>query len=119
MAHFAKINNGIVEQVIVINNQVLLDESNIEQESRGINFINNTLKLNGTWKQTSYNNNIRNKFASVGYIYDEVNDVFYEPQPYASWTLDENYNWQPPLLPPNDGNIYNWNEETQSWDLVE
>ena len=62
---------------------------------------------------------MRKQFAGVGYTYDDVNDVFVSPQPYPSWSLDENHDWQPPSTKPDDENTYTWNEETQSWDIVE
>jgi hypothetical protein len=69
--------------------------------------------------QTSYNHNIRKQFAAAGYTYDSDSDVFVAPQPYPSWSLDDNFDWQPPTPMPEDDNLYNWNEETQDWDLVE
>ena len=71
------------------------------------------------WVQTSYNNNIRKQFAGVGFTYDDVNDIFVAPQPYPSWSLDDNSDWQAPTPMPEDDNMYSWNEDTQSWDLVE
>jgi hypothetical protein len=74
MAHFAKIENGIVRQVIVVNNEVLLDEDNVEQESIGAKFCADT--FGGEWKQTSYNGNFRGKYAGVGMTYDPATDTF-------------------------------------------
>lgn len=65
-------------------------------------------------KRTSYNNNIRKQYAGVGFTYDPTADVFIAPQPYASWSLDENYDWQPPTPRPTNG-IFTWNEEAQEW----
>ena len=65
--------------------------------------------------QTSYNNNFRKRFASIGGKYDAVNNVFLYPQPYASWTLDSNYEWQPPTPCPDDGQPYLWFEDNQAW----
>jgi hypothetical protein len=67
------------------------------------------------WIQTSYNHAFRKQFAGTGYTYDSVNDVFINPQPYSSWTLDSSYDWQPPIEKPV-GRSSTWNEETQSWD---
>jgi hypothetical protein len=107
MAHFAKINNGIVEQVIVIDNQY---------ENDGNTYINDVLNLSGTWIQTSYNDTIRGNFAGVGYVYNEENDVFISPQPYNSWTLDENWKWQPPIEVPSITEPgWQWAEETLNW----
>jgi hypothetical protein len=77
MAHFAKIKDGIVQQVIVVNNEVLLDENNVEQESIGAKFCADT--FGGEWKQTSYNGNFRGKYAGVGMIYDPGLDIFTYP----------------------------------------
>ena len=118
MAHFAELDeNNIVTRVIVVHNNELKDVKT-ESEVKGVGFCASL--LGGTnWVQTSYNNNMRKQFAGVGYTYDDVNDVFVAPQPYPSWTLDENHDWQPPSPKPDDENIYTWNEETQSWDIVE
>jgi hypothetical protein len=105
MAHFAKIeNNGIVSQVIVLDNS---------QEHRGQDFINQDLGLDGKWIQTSYNNNFRKQYASLGYTYDEINDVFITPQPYPSWSLNENFDWQAPIPKPSPCST--WNEQDQIW----
>ena len=107
MAHFAEIDeNNIVLRVLVVDN---------EQEQRGQEFLSVDLGLGGTWIQTSYNGNFRKQFAGRGYEYDSVADVFIQPQPYPSWSLDENFDWQPPIPYPNDGADYSWNEEDQSW----
>ena len=77
MAHFAKLNqNNIVEQVIVVNNEVLLDENNIEQESIGIDFCKSLYGENTIWIQTSFNGSFRKSFAGIGSIYDPVKDEF-------------------------------------------
>ena len=134
MAHYAKIENGIVVTVEVLNNEVILDENNVEQESTGIAFIHNLYNDDTTiWVQTSYNNNFRKNYAGIGHTYDETRDAFYAPQPYASWVLNETTCiWESPI-----GNIptlnseqqdqntaethswrYVWNEENQTWDLT-
>jgi hypothetical protein len=71
MAHFAKVENGVVRQVIVINNEVLLDENGVEQESIGAQFCHDT--FGGEWVQTSYNQTMRGNFAGVGDIWDGIN----------------------------------------------
>jgi hypothetical protein len=73
MAHFAKIEDGIVRQIIVVNNEVLLDENNVEQESIGAQFCQDT--FGGTWVQTSYNANFRGKYAGVGDLWDGTNFI--------------------------------------------
>jgi hypothetical protein len=113
MAHFAKINNSnIVEKVIVVSNDVATTEQ------AGVDFINNLYKTNDVWKQTSYNGNIRKNFAGIGFKYDQTRDAFIPPKPYDSWTLNEDTcNWEAPVVYPNDGQNYKWNEENQIWDL--
>jgi hypothetical protein len=119
MAHFAELNeNNIVTRVIVVANTELLDDQGIEQESKGILFCQQL--LGGNWKQTSYNGNFRKNYAGIGYTYDSTLDAFIPPQPYLSWLLDtETCQWQPPVPMPTDGNIYQWNEDTTSWVLIE
>ena len=67
-----------------------------------------------TCKRTSYNNNIRKQFAGVGFTYSSDADLFISPQPYESWTLDSNYDWQAPVARPAEG-MWSWNEETLAW----
>lgn len=74
MAHFAKLENNIVTQVIVVNNEVLLDENGVEQESIGVQFCQDL--FGGEWKQTSYNANFRGRYAGPGMIYDPIADEF-------------------------------------------
>ena len=117
MAHFAKIENNLVTQVIVVDNKDTANAEGIEVEQIGIDFCSNL--LGGTWKQTSYNGNIRKNYAGVGYIYDKSRDAFIAPKPYNSWLLDEDKaQWKAPVDMPTDKKMYSWNEETQSWDAV-
>lgn len=118
MAHFAKLDsNNIVTQVVVVNNDVLLKADNTESELKGKQFLN-SLFGQAEWVQTSYNGNFRKKYAGIGDTYDETNNVFIAPQPFASWSLDENFDWQSPIPYPTDGQLYQWNEETRTWDLI-
>jgi hypothetical protein len=117
MAHFAQIDNGIVQQVIVVSNDDAPDPYPAS-EALGQAFIA-SLGLTGEWRQTSYNATFRAHYAGLGYTYDETNDVFYPPQPYPSWTLNEDWNWQPPVPYPDDGGMYVWDEQTQSWEPVD
>jgi hypothetical protein len=114
MAHFAKIgNDNIVERVEVVSNNVATDEQ------AGITFLQNLYNDTATWKQTSYNNNIRKNFAGIGYTYDSSKDAFISAQPYSSWTLnDDTCRWEAPVAYPDDGELYEWNEDTTSWDAV-
>ena len=119
MAHFAKLDsNNIVTQVVVVNNAVILKADGTESELKGKQFLN-TLFGAATWKQTSYNGNFRKQFAGIGYSYDNTNDVFIHPQPYLSWSLDSEFNWQPPTPYPDKTQDYEWNEQTTSWNLIE
>ena len=106
MAHYAKVLNGIVQKVIVAE-QDFIDNLNDDTP--------------GKWIQTSYNTSkgvhneggtpLRGNFAGKNFIYDKKNDVFYRPQPYNSWTLNETtWDWDAPVDYPNDGNLYVWNE---------
>ena len=110
MAHFAQIVNGIVTNVIVVHNNELL-VNGVENEQKGKDFCHGL--LSGEWVQTSYNNNFRKQYASTGYSYDSVRDEFVRPQPYASWSLDANNDWQAPT--PKPEGAYLWNEESLSW----
>ena len=110
MAHFAQVDeNNVVTQVLVVPD---------EQEHRGQDFLAVDLGLGGRWIQTSYNNRIRKQYAGIGYTFDEAADVFVAPQPFPSWSLDENHDWQAPKPRPEDGLVYFWNEETQDWEAV-
>lgn len=114
MAHFAKVLDGVVVQVIAA-----------EQE-----FIDNLIDTSpGTWIQTSYNTRdgvhtdggapLRKNYAGVGFTYDSELDAFIPPKPYPSWTLNEDSClWEAPVTYPDDDNMYSWNEETQTWDEV-
>lgn len=115
MAHFAEIDGDmLVTRVIVVSNAELLDENGIEQESLGRAFCENL--LGGTWIQTSYNANFRKNYAGIGYKFDTLRDAFIPPKTYPSWILDEDTcQWQAPVSYPDDGNVYFWDEETQSW----
>ena len=120
MAHFAKLNlENIVEQVISINNAVITDANGVEQEQLGVDFINQLYNTNDTWKQTSYNNNIRKNFAGIGFQYDQIRDAFIPPKPFNSWILNEDTcQWEAPNPMIINNNSYVWNEQTLSWDLI-
>ena len=117
MAHFAKLENNVVTQVIVVSNQDILNEQGQESEEKGIDFCSNL--LGGTWKQTSYNGNIRKNYAGIGYTYDEGRDAFIPPKPFASWVLNETTcQWRAPVDMPSDASMdkrYSWDEATTSW----
>jgi hypothetical protein len=102
MSHFAELKDGVVQRVIVA------EQDFINSGAVGDSF---------NWVQTSYNNYFRKQFGGVGYNYNASADVFVQPQPYPSWTLDENHDWQPPT--PKPGGRHTWNEETQAWDQID
>ena len=108
MSHFAKVENGLVTQVIVA-----------EQD-----FID-ALSDASSWVQTSYNTHgnqhpenrpLRGNYAGIGFTYDAQNDVFYAPQPFPSWTLNQTtWLWEAPVPMPTDEKLYKWDEPTTSW----
>ena len=113
MAHFAELDvNNVVLRVIVVDNKDTADAYGVEKEHIGAAFCERV--LGGTWKQTSYNGNMRKNYAGIGYTYHEDIDAFAAPQPYPSWTLDTDARWQAPTPMPTDG-MYTWNEATTSW----
>ena len=101
MAHFAKLNSNIVTEVIVAEK----------------NFINSGLVGDEfLWVQTSYNNNFRKNYAGIGYTYDKTRDAFIPPKPHASWTLNtDTCDWDAPVVYPDDGKYYEWDEATTNW----
>ena len=117
MSHYAKVLDGKVVQVIVAEAEFFTT------------FVDSSP---GTWIQTSYNTRgnvhygadgkpdngvaLRGNYAGIGFNYDSINDVFYPPQPYSSWTLNnKTYLWQPPVPFPDDGKYYEWNESLTNW----
>jgi hypothetical protein len=120
MAHFAQLNDeNLVTQVIVVANEDTADKDGVENEAIGIEFCTNL--LGGRWVQTSYNANIRKNYAGIGYKYDATLDAFIPPQPFESWTLnEETAQWEAPIPYPDDGKRYSWDEATTSWvEIVE
>ena len=120
MAHFAQLDdNNFVLQVIVVHNNELLDENGNESETVGITFCKSILGEATRWKQTSYNGKTRKNYAGIGYKYDSQRDAFIPPQPFASWTLnEETCLWNAPTPMPTEGGPFTWNEETLSWIAV-
>ena len=114
MAHFAELDdNNIVKRVIVVATKDNSDANGVEKESIGRAFCERL--FGGNWVQTSYNGNIRKRYAGIGYSYDPALDAFIAPQPYPSWTLDDNADWQAPVPMPSDGKMYAWDEAAQAW----
>ena len=113
MSHFAKVVDGKVTQVIVAEKEFF------------DTFVDSSP---GTWIQTSYNTHgnqhpngtpLRGNYAGIGYTYDSINDVFYAPQPFPSWTLNNTtWLWEAPVAYPTDGKIYKWNESITNWEEI-
>ena len=118
MAHFAELGeDNIVLRVIVVSNDDCKDAEGNESEAVGAEFCRNL--LGGTWKQTSYNGNMRDRYAGAGYTYNSALDAYIAPKPYPSWSLnEETTEWEAPVARPEEG-FYTWNEENQEWDEVE
>ena len=130
MASFAKIGlNGKVIEVQSISNEVLQDAKGVEQEKLGIDFLTELTKW-PIWKQTSYNTKggvhklggtpLRKNHAGIGHKYDEDRDAFIAPKPFNSWVLNEDTClWEAPVTKPEDDKNYVWNEDNQTWDLID
>jgi len=119
MAHFAELDeNNVVLRVIVVDTKDNSTADGVEKESIGQAFCERL--FGGTWIQTSYNNNMRVRYAGIGYSYDPALDAFIPPQPYPSWTLDSaTADWVSPTPMPADGSIYSWDEAKKTWVLTE
>jgi hypothetical protein len=121
MAHFAQLDeNNVVTQVIVVDNKDTSDANGVEKESIGVAFCERL--LGGTWKQTSYNANLRKNYAGIGYTYNASIDAFVPPKPYASWVLNETTaQWAAPVDMPEDAGTgdppkrYTWDEDNTQW----
>ena len=132
MAYFAKLGKGNkVQRVEKVSNDTAINEQ------VGIDFLNNLYKTNDIWFQTSYNTRggihyqsdgetpsedqskaFRKNYAGIGWKYDQSRDAFIEPQPFTSWTLNETTcQWEAPVAYPTDGQVYDWNETNQNWQL--
>ena len=141
MAHFAELESKtdptgftsdthlIVKRVVVVGNDEVPSDMHVDGETWCINFFKG-----GIWKQTSYNHNFRKQYAGIGMVYDPVKDKFISPQPFASWSLDSNDDWQAPITYPSitdDGQatpewryLISWNEDkynadnTKGWEAT-
>ena len=137
MAHFAELKtkvdptgftsdtHQVVERVVVVGNDCVPSDMHVDGETLCINFFNG-----GIWKQTSYNHNFRKQYAGKDYTYDSAKDKFISPQPYASWSLDSNDDWQAPITHPTvteEGDVkyfISWNESkynadnTKGWEAI-
>ena len=125
MAHFAKL--GVGNKILQV---IKVSDNDAPTEQAGVEFLQKLYGTNDVWKQTSYNTYggehklggtpLRKNFASIGYKYDQYRDAFIPTQPYGSWTLNEDTCvWEAPVEYPTDGQNYEWNEDNQTWDLLE
>ena len=125
MAHFAELESKtdptgftsdthlVVKRVIEVGNDCVPSDEHVDGETWCVNFFKG-----GTWKQTSYNNNFRKQYAGIGYVYDASKNKFLNPQPYKSWALDGNDDWQAPVTFPNGDQsayIISWDEDNERW----
>ena len=122
MAHFAQIDSDSI-----VTNVIVVDNSDAPNEAAGISFCQELLGADTNWVQTSYNDNIRFRYAGTGMKYDSTNDVFYEQQPYTSWSLNgSTWEWEPPVALPDDAGVddvdnpteyvsYDWDEGSTTW----
>ena len=125
MAHFAELESKtdptgftsdthlVVKRVVVVGNDCVPSDEHVDGETWCVNFFGG-----GTWKQTSYNHNFRKQYAGIGYVYNESKNKFLTPQPYASWSLDDNDDWQAPVTyPEGDQSAYyiSWDEDNTRW----
>jgi hypothetical protein len=108
MAHYAKIENGLVTQVIVA------EQDFIDSGAVGTGWVQTSYNTHGN--QHPENRPLRGNYAGIGYTYDQTNDVFYAPQPYPSWVLNQStWLWESPTPYPTDNKRYFWDEATLSW----
>ena len=117
MASFAKLNDkSIVIDGIALDNETVDNLPFPESEPVGVAFLTEWSGGYTNWKQTSYTASFRKNYAGIGFTYSVELDAFIPPKPYPSWLLNINTcQWQPPVPYPNDGNLYIWDEATQSW----
>jgi hypothetical protein len=127
MAHFCMLDeNNVVTQVIVVANEDTSDSNGVEVEEIGVAFCKKLLGADTNWKQTSYNNNFRVRYAGIGYSFSEELNAFIPPQPFASWVLDNTTaDWESPVGPAPElteaqvesRSFYKWDEENLAWVL--
>ncbi len=106
--------NNTVIRVLSVSNDDCPDPAPAN-ETQGSAFLQ-ALGLGGNWKQTSFNATFRKQYAGINYTYDAVKDQFVAPQPYASWSLDSNNDWQAPTPKPSTEGMWLWNEELLKWE---
>ena len=131
MAHFAELksmtdptgftsdSHQVVQRVVVVGNDIPAGGGNLgdnDMHVDGETWCSNFFK-GGSWKQTSYNNNFRKQYAGINFTYDSAKDKFIAPQPYASWSLNDNDDWEAPVTYPTDitDKQISWDEDNQRW----
>ena len=131
MAHFAELksmtdptgftsdSHQVVQRVVVVGNDIAAGSGNLgdnDMHVDGETWCSNFFK-GGSWKQTSYNNNFRKQYAGINFTYDSAKDKFIAPQPYASWSLNDNDDWEAPVTYPTDitDKQISWDEDNQRW----
>jgi len=127
MGHFAELdkNNKVIRVLVGCNQDIANNGGELSEQAANHFATVCPLSTNGVkWVQTSYNSNFRKQYAGLGHTYDPIKDKFISPQPYPSWNLDNNDNWQAPFPKPSlteeqklERKRYIWNEENLSWDL--
>ena len=124
MAHFAELkamtdptgftsdSHQVVQRVVVVSNDEVPSDMHADGETWCINFFKG-----GIWKQTSYNNNFRKQYCGIGFVYDSTKDKFLSPQPWASWSLNSDDDWQAPVTYPTDttDKKISWDEPNLRW----
>jgi hypothetical protein len=127
MAHFARVNSeNVVIYVTPVSNEMITDENGVEHEEWAFDHLYESIpdSVGDRWIQTSINANFRKHYATVGKIYDESRDAFMAPQPYNSWTLnEETCEWEAPISKPDveitpTGPFFEWNEELGDWEDI-
>ena len=124
MAHFAELNssNEVLRVIVISNDDV--DANGGDQHADAETFVASIVPYGtggAAWKQTSYNNNFRKQYAGIGYSYNSSKDKFLSPQPYASWSLNSNDDWEAPVTAPTVTEIdsnpvsISWDEDNQKW----
>jgi len=124
MAHFAELNssNEVLRVVVISNDDV--DANGGDESAQAETFVASIVPYStggASWKQTSYNNNFRKQYAGIGHTYDASKDKFILPQPFSSWSLDSNDDWQAPVTYPTVTEIdsapviTSWDEDNQKW----
>ena len=124
MAHFAELNstNEVLRVVVISNDDVEANGGELSSEAETfVASIVPHLEDGTAWKQTSYNSNFRKQYAGIGYTYDASKDKFILPQPFPSWSLDSNDDWEAPVTYPtiteinSEPVLISWDEDNQKW----